>query len=206
MEKPPHLLTELFFLTHYAIHLAFGPLLSLHKETNQQLHQMETALNSRDGFAESDINLLLKRKLRDMMSRFLEQVTAMSNERRLRDQLGFLVTTTQYLIALAKQNKPGQLSPLAFIPEFVIENVIDLVSYLRVLKDEFLESSDVANIPLEPLLEFAILFMHKPTLLPNPHLRARLAELLETLLPVRENETWNTAATNVFGQSINQVA
>lgn len=35
------LLTELFFLAHAALRLAFPPLMALHMETNRQLHQLE---------------------------------------------------------------------------------------------------------------------------------------------------------------------
>lgn len=53
-------------------------------------------------------------------------------------------------------------------------------------------------VPLEPLLEFSILFMGHTGLLINPHLRARLAEVLESLIPQRDDEAWNTAGSNLL--------
>lgn len=37
--------------------------------------------------------------------------------------------------------------------------------------------------------------MNHTGLLTNPHLRARLAEVLESLVPQRDDEAWNTNAS-----------
>ncbi|VDQ04949.1 unnamed protein product [Trichobilharzia regenti] len=49
---------------------------------------------------------------------------------------------------------------------------------------------------MEPLLEFSVLFMNYTGLLTNPHLRARLAEVLESLIPQRDDEAWNTNSSS----------
>lgn len=58
---------------------------------------------------------------------------------------------------------------------------------------------DAADIALEPLLQFAILFMRHTSTLSNPHLRARLGEILETLVPFRDDEEWNSSGRATGG-------
>lgn len=45
--------------------------------------------------------------------------------------------------------------------------------------------------------------MHHPFALANPHLRARLAEILEALIPFRDDEEWNSrpSGSNLFTAS-----
>ncbi|RTG89442.1 ubiquitin conjugation factor E4 A [Schistosoma bovis] len=182
------LLTELFFLAHAAIRIGWTSLIARHFETV----------------------IFLRRFMRERTARYLEQSTSLSCMSRLKDQLSFAVTTCRFLVKLAKciLNKNSSYSNdtttstsvstsfshgcLSDLPEYLVDNVVELVSYLRRGKDEFLESVEVSSIPLEPLLEFSIIFMNHTGLLTNPHLRARLAEVLESLVPQRDDEAWNT--------------
>lgn len=204
-EKPNDypLLTELFFLAHAAIRVGWNPLVSRHFETAQQLQQLEAqweAYNASAMSVDSDPRaLFIRRLIRERTSRYLEQSTSLSFQTRLRDHLAFAVTTTQLLINLARTAFGGSTAPstiatfgqLSDLPEFLVDNVVELISYLRRAKDEFLESPDVAEIPLEPLVEFSVMFMQRTRALANPHLRARLAEVLESLIPIRDDEEWN---------------
>ncbi|CAH8545764.1 unnamed protein product [Schistosoma turkestanicum] len=213
------LLTELFFLAHAAIRIGWTPLIARHFETGQQLHRLEDQLQPHESDNANSSNdsqvFFLRRFMRERTARYLEQSTSLSCITRLKDQLSFAVTTCRFLVKLAKcivnnndisNNNTTTItttatseSPTSFshgclsdLPEYLVDNVVELVSYLRRGKDEFLESVEVSSIPLEPLLEFSILFMNHTGLLTNPHLRARLAEVLESLVPQRDDEAWNT--------------
>ncbi|KAF6775832.1 hypothetical protein AHF37_04406 [Paragonimus kellicotti] len=218
-------LTELFFLAHAAIRVGWTPLIARHFETAQQLHQLESQWEAYQANllgAESNpqgkwycvIKILyiffLRRLIRERTSRYLEQSTSLSCLTRLRDQFAFSVTTAQLLVQLARvtfntkacSNECPFKGHMSDLPEFLVDNVVELISYLRRAKDDFFESTEVASIPLEPLLEFSILYMLHTRALSNPHLRARLAEVLESLIPQRDDEAWNSqrmAGTGILG-------
>ncbi|KAM7533931.1 hypothetical protein Aperf_G00000111955 [Anoplocephala perfoliata] len=208
------LLTDLFFVAHTALRLAFPTLLALHLETTRQLNQweQEAAMRSPTGEPsafmsgsffgasnESSEDRMIHYCLRERTSRFLEQTAVLSCPSRLHDYLAFISTTCRLLADLATQNP----SALPFLPEFLVDNVVEVVGYLRRLNDDFLESSEAADVALESLLEFSIVFMHHPFALSNPHLRARLAEILEALIPFRDDEEWNSrpSGSNLFTAS-----
>ncbi|KAL5103001.1 Ubiquitin conjugation factor E4 A [Taenia crassiceps] len=208
------LLTDLFFLAHTALRLAFPTLLALHFETNRQLHQWEQEASLRSSNGESAAFMVgsllgssnssqddrfIQYCLRERTSRFLEQTAVLSCPSRLHDYLAFTATTCRLLVDLASQDS----TELSLLPEFLVDNVVEIVGYLRRLNDDFIESSEAADVALEPLLEFSIVFMHHPFALTNPHLRARLAEILETLIPFRDDEEWNSrpVGSNLFTAS-----
>ncbi|KAF5403087.1 Ubiquitin conjugation factor E4 A [Paragonimus heterotremus] len=207
-------LTELFFLAHAAIRVGWTPLIARHFETAQQLHQLESQWEVYQANllgAESNPQVqFLRRLIRERTSRYLEQSTSLSCLTRLRDQFAFSVTTAQLLVQLAHvtfntkacSNECSFKGRMSDLPEFLVDNVVELISYLRRAKDDFFESTEVASIPLEPLLEFSILYMLHTQALSNPHLRARLAEVLESLIPQRDDEAWNSqriAGTGILG-------
>ncbi|KAF8570852.1 hypothetical protein P879_03214 [Paragonimus westermani] len=207
-------LTKLFFLAHAAIRVGWTPLIARHFETAQQLHQLESQWEVYQANllgSESNPQVqFLRRLIRERTSRYLEQSTSLSCLSRLRDQFAFSVTTAQLLVQLARvtfntkacSDECSFKGHMSDLPEFLVDNVVELISYLRRAKDDFFESTEVASIPLEPLLEFSILYMLHTQALSNPHLRARLAEVLESLIPQRDDEAWNSqrmAGTGILG-------
>lgn len=70
---------------------------------------------------------------------------------------------------------------LKWIPEFIIENIIDFMLFLRYfeVKPKIL----TLKSDLEPFLTMIVLFMGSQNRMRNPHLRAKMAEMLEALLP-----------------------
>ncbi|KAH8874039.1 Ubiquitin conjugation factor E4 A [Schistosoma japonicum] len=201
------ILTELFFLAHAAIRIGWTPLIARHFETGQQLHRLEDQLQPYESDSSNSSNdsqvFFLRRFMRERTARYLEQSTSLSCITRLKDQLSFAVTTCRFLVKLARctldsnNNATSDLSVSLFshgrlsdLPEYLVDNVVEL-------------SVEVSLIPLEPLLEFSILFMNHTGLLTNPHLRARLAEVLESLIPQRDDEAWNTNTGSGLLSSLN---
>lgn len=70
------------------------------------------------------------------------------------------------------------------IPEFVVENTIRFLYLLRRLNPNIFEEQGSAF--LTPVLTEIIVLMESQQRLYNPHLRARLAEGLEALLPTSD--------------------
>ncbi|CAL4079295.1 unnamed protein product, partial [Meganyctiphanes norvegica] len=73
---------------------------------------------------------------------------------------------------------------LQFIPEFIVETIIETIDSIWKFEPSFLETgSAVAGI--SHLLSFIVIFMGSEERLKNPHHRAKLARTLEQLLPDR---------------------
>ncbi|KAM3183330.1 hypothetical protein ACTXT7_010560 [Hymenolepis weldensis] len=208
------LLTDLFFVAHTAMRLAFPTLLALHMETNRQLNQweQEAIMRSSNGDASAFLagsffggtsadpeEQMIQYCLRERTSRFLEQTAVLGCPSRLHAYLAFISTTCRLLADLVTQSPQA----LSYLPEFLVDNIVEVVGYLRRMNDDFLESHEAADVALESLLEFSIVFMHHPFALANPHLRARLAEILEALIPFRDDEEWNSrpSGSNLFTAS-----
>ena len=74
---------------------------------------------------------------------------------------------------------------LKYIPEFVIENISEqLLLVRRFCPQQFEQNGEY----LPQLLDFILTFMGSPKWVKNPHLRARLAESLENMLPMHNLE------------------
>ncbi|KAA0187379.1 Ubiquitin conjugation factor E4 A [Fasciolopsis buskii] len=149
------LLTELFFLAHASIRIGWTPLISRHFETAQQLHQLEAQWQAHEAagaaISADSQTQFLRRLIRERTSRYLEQSTSLSNVTRLRDLLAFAVTTSQLLVQLARAAfglvpaESTEHGTLVDLPEYLVDNVVELVSYLRRAKDDFLESGWSSN-------------------------------------------------------------
>ncbi|VDN26675.1 unnamed protein product [Dibothriocephalus latus] len=147
--------------------------------------------------------------LRERTSRFLEQTTSLGCVDRLHNYFALCASTCRLLFDLAqapgasqsaKEVVPEGHADLGALPELIVDNVVELISYLRRLNDDFIESSDAADVPLQPFLQFCVVYMTDLNVLSNPHLRARLGEVLETLIPQRYEENWNSQrASSGFG-------
>jgi ubiquitin conjugation factor E4 A len=72
------------------------------------------------------------------------------------------------------------------VPEFLIENLASFLSFVRRYSSVTLEERGFAL--LNPILTQVLVFMGSPRRMRNPHLRARMAECLESLLPHHSEE------------------
>ena len=74
---------------------------------------------------------------------------------------------------------------LKYIPEFVMENICELLLLMRRFCPQQFEHNGEY---LSSMLDFILTFMGSPKWVKNPHLRARLAEGLENILPMHRLE------------------
>lgn len=72
------------------------------------------------------------------------------------------------------------------IPEFIVENIVCFLVFLRRFNPNLFEENGFEH--LKVVLTFIVTYMGFPERMKNPHLRARLAEALETLLPYHKND------------------
>lgn len=82
------------------------------------------------------------------------------------------------------------------IPEFVIENVICFVVFARRFASDVFEEEEYEH--LEVLLSFIVIFMESKDRMRNPHVRAKLAEVLEALLPQHKDEPTGLNSTGAY--------
>lgn len=72
------------------------------------------------------------------------------------------------------------------IPEFVVENVVCYLIFLKRFKPTIFENQDEDS--LNSIVTCILMFMGSLQYARNPHLRAHLAEALEALLPQDRDE------------------
>lgn len=107
----------------------------------------------------------------------------------------FNIATATYLTQLATHSDLTQFSEVTFplgnrvspalscMPEFVAENVIDYMLFLRHFRESMFES---VGEKTEHLMTYILVFMGSPDRMLNPHLRAKMAEALDALLPPQD--------------------
>lgn len=89
---------------------------------------------------------------------------------------------------LPEQCSQAAAGALAWIPEFIIENIIDFFGFVSFYKRDVLKATMSKGLSLMPLVHMVILFMGSPKRMYNPHLRGKLAKLLESLLPDKNEQ------------------
>ncbi|XP_075460323.1 ubiquitin conjugation factor E4 A isoform X2 [Ascaphus truei] len=200
-----NLVTENLVLTQYTLHLGFHRLHDQMVKVNQSLHRLQgawrDAQQSSSPGAES-----LREQFERLMTIYLCLKTALTEPQSLQHCLQLQVSTALLLVQLALGNRgtepvaltfplPGvQHSALAYVPEFFADNLGDFFIFLRRFADEVLET---AAETLEQILDFITVFTGNVERMKNPHLRAKLAEVLEAVMPHLE-QGQNPLISSVF--------
>lgn len=81
------------------------------------------------------VDRFLQYCIRERTSRFLEQSAILGCPSRLRNYLALIASTCHFLVQTFKTD-PSALSQL---PEFLVDNIVEVVGYLRRLNDDFIE-------------------------------------------------------------------
>lgn len=199
-------MTQCFVATHKSLHLGFRVVHERFLKLVQELNQIQHVYNEaslQSSNQNPDALEMLRKRMDRYMTQFLAMKAMLSENDFLEITLNFHIATAVWLNNLAinenemeasKAFKPISLplsrefesKCLKSVPEFIVENVSDFVIFLRRFSDK---TFGLPNINLEPLMTMIIIFMGSPERMKNPHLRARLAEMLESLMPTMSNET-----------------
>ncbi|XP_071536976.1 ubiquitin conjugation factor E4 A [Panulirus ornatus] len=192
-----------FFLTHRALHLGV-------QVVQQKLHKLYQELGRlQQEFQDTSTQRSSVERMRSLIESqttiFLSFRTAILEPNMAESILQFLGASAEWLVQMALC-PPDQCSPpsavqdvkvplpddkdphlfLQCIPEFLVETLTETISALRRYNASLLDSS-VSSLILPHLMSFIIVFMGSPNRMNNPHLRARLAETLESLIPENAN-------------------
>ncbi|NXB38814.1 UBE4A factor, partial [Eulacestoma nigropectus] len=200
-----NLVTENLVLTQYTLHLGFHRLHDQMVKINQSLHRLQVAWREAQQ-SSSPAADSLREQFERLMTIYLSTKTAMTEPQMLQNCLNLQVSMAVLLVQLAVGNhgtEPLELSfplpevehsALAYVPEFFADNLGDFFIFLRRFADDTLETSADS---LEHVLHFVTVFMGDVERMKNPHLRAKLAEVLEAVMP-HLDQAQNPLVSSVF--------
>ncbi|PRD28683.1 UNVERIFIED_CONTAM: Ubiquitin conjugation factor E4 A [Trichonephila clavipes] len=209
-ETTYNFMTECFFATHYAFRIGFHVVNEKMVKQNQELMRTQRLYEETrlQGGEASEIGQQLKEKMERGMSRFLSYRTALLVPETLHSMLKFHIATATWLINLSTNEdlnvyRTSKFPPLnetscnlSYVPEFIVENIIDCTIFLKRFSTK---SFELAGDHLDHFMTLILMFMGSPERVKNPHLRAHLAEMLESLMP--EDET-NTLLSSVYREKL----
>nr|XP_027203442.1 ubiquitin conjugation factor E4 A-like [Dermatophagoides pteronyssinus] len=208
----PNFISRLFFMTHKSLHIGFRVIHERFTAINQENGQLQRRLDQLGmgmGFNSMTRNNLNPQQ-QETLTKFdrnmtvtLSMKSALTETNYLNLLLEFYLATASWInnLAVCPLDKEGpdsfirldaqingknyfQSKPspcLQWVPEFIIENIIDFMLFLRYF--EIKPKVFSLKSGLEPFMVMSILFMGSPQRMRNPHLRAKMAEMLEALLP-----------------------
>ncbi|KAK9296316.1 hypothetical protein QLX08_009645 [Tetragonisca angustula] len=203
--------TECFFLTHRALDLGYRVVLDKLLRTNQDLVRIQRVYQDAQNGGRSEVFEIITQRMEEEMTKYLSLRASLLVPDMLKLLAKFHATTAFWLVqvylndAKIGENAENDYIPkeckevtfplpetvpdtLRCIPEFVVENTIRFLYLLRRLNPNVFEEQGPSF--LTPVLTEIIVLMESQQRLYNPHLRARLAEGLEALLPTSD-ETMN---------------
>ncbi|XP_062995682.1 ubiquitin conjugation factor E4 A [Elgaria multicarinata webbii] len=186
-----NLVTENLVLTQYSLHLGFHRLHDQMIKLNQSLHRLQVAWRDAQQSSSPTADSL-REQFERLMTIYLSTKTAVTEPQMLQNCLHLQVSMAVLLVQLAIGSQGTELaeltfplpvvenSALAYVPEFFADNLGDFFIFLRRFADDLLETS--AN-SLEHVLHFVTVFTGDVDRMKNPHLRAKMAEVLEAVMP-----------------------
>ncbi|XP_015110282.1 ubiquitin conjugation factor E4 A [Diachasma alloeum] len=206
--------TECFFLTHCSLDLGYRVVLEKLMKTNQDLSRIQRVYNDAQSGGSSEVFDVITQRMEMEMTKYLSLRASLLAPEMLKLLAKFHAATAHWLmqvnVNLALDENQGTFAPmkplkitfplpetvpdtLKCIPEFVVENTMRFVCFLRRLSPNTFEEHGADF--LEPILTEIVGLMESPQRLYNPHLRAHLAEGLEALLPTQEDGNNHLQAT-----------
>lgn len=204
--------TECFFMTHKAIDLGFRVCIEKFFRMNRELHRLQSAYQDTLGGGGSGADVA--NNIMQMLSSQTQQFLCLQNLLRepATDQLllQFYEASAIWLAQLASReatrfdggDKAKGFAPqsveevrlplgngiskvLKCIPEYIMENIVGYLQFSRHFDSQPLRVDVEAQ---NNIFTMILVFMGSSERIRNPHLRARLAEGLESLLP-KESES-----------------
>jgi len=184
--------TEIFFMAHKTLDLGFRPVQEKFIKLNQELSRLQAAYRDAaqvGGVAAEQV----QGRMEAAMQKYLSLKAALLEPSTMGHQTSLMASTASWLVKLstgdADKLPTGQMSEeespavLACVPEFLIENLCEHLLLVKRFNPGHFEQF---GTKLGNILMIILCYMDQPALLRNPHLRARLAESLECLLPSHE--------------------
>lgn len=199
--------TEIFFMTQKAIDLSYRVCIEKVTRMNREIHRLQSAYqDAMQGGGTADMtenimnmltkqsqqllclqNLILEPTNDELLLQFYEATAIWVNQLALKTTLspdevdkGFAPQVTQ-IVKLPLANESSNY--LKYVPEFVLENIVGYLQFSKHFETQARQNKEAKEI----FIQMILIFMGNSKRAKNPHLRANLAEGLESLLPKESN-------------------
>ncbi|CAF0807326.1 unnamed protein product [Adineta ricciae] len=208
-------ITEIFFMSHLSYSCSVQRLHRTLLKINEELSRVQHAYNNaiRLHGASHEGAQRLESAMEKGMTAFLNIKTVLNEPRLLELSNALFTATCSWLVHLAACDHPEsaeELRPikelpllskpnrqLSFIPEFIMENITNYLTFLSRFNVQLFESLAHVN----EYVTLVLVFMGDASRLHNPHLRAALAEAFEAILPNKQHGSGRTLNSS-FAESI----
>lgn len=203
-------ITEIFFLTHKCIDLSYRVCIDKVMKINREIHRLQQTYQEAtrsNASPDSDImqnlmnsltkqsqillctqNLILEPTNDEMVVKFYEATSIWLNQLALKTTMnskdsenGF---APQKAVPVVLPLKNDTSPFLKYVPELIIENLVGYLQFSKHFDIVFIRQYHEVK---EVFLTTCLIFMGDSKRTKNPHLRAHLAEGLESLLPKESN-------------------
>lgn len=195
--------TECFFACQRILSLGFRVVHERLARLSQDLNRVRRVYEEArsQGGDSSDVTRRLQDNMEKGMTRFLSLKAVLLEPDSLEHMLQFHVACATWLCHLATAERLDTFQPLclpfpehgnarlAYVPEFVIENICDCIVFVKRFSEKSLA---LVGVNLEHLMTLILLFMGSPQRMNNPHLRARMAEMLEVLITSADDDHFSS--------------
>ncbi|XP_067950362.1 ubiquitin conjugation factor E4 A-like [Watersipora subatra] len=194
MPSEYNFICDIFFLTHQSLHLGLHSTFERFANLNRDLNRIQTAYQQLQAAGSPDVEAI-KLMFEGAMKRFMCMRVALVDPELLKPVLQFHVATSTYLTHLATGGdnsvpfssltfplKEPNTRLLGCIPEHIITNITDAMSEVIHVAEHF--------------MDLILVFMGSKSRLKNPHLRAKLAEVLYEIMPSQEQDTYAMSRLN----------
>lgn len=211
--------TECFFFTQQALHLGYNVVVDKFTKANREMAIAQRTYNETHSTLSREHHETLTHQVEGAMIKFLSLKASLTNPDMINHLVRFHATTALWLMQIMIDDNehnddksenycPKELKTLTFplpervpetwkcIPEFVVENTIHFLCLIRRIDKNIFEEHG-PNF-MDPILTEIIVLMESPMRLFNPHLRAELAEALESFVPSDEDR--NAATLGSFNR------
>lgn len=199
--------TEIFFMTQKAIDLSYRVCIEKVTRMNREIHRLQSAYqDSMQGGGTPEVaenimtmltkqsqqilclqNLILEPKNDELLVNFYEATAIWVNQLATRTTMNPLETDKGFAphtiqdIRLPLTNATSKF--LQYVPEMVLENIIGYLQFSKNVETHARQNHESKEV----FITMILIFMGSSLRAKNPHLRANLAEGLESLLPKETN-------------------
>jgi len=190
-----HFICECYFFTATTLHLGLMKVISecfSHLQDMQRhqrsLQDLERLAPGGSGNAQVEAQMAeLKSLVARGTEKRMEYETVIQDPSTLTSALGFARLSAALFIRLVSSPNTGKLQlPLpvpcpvefALVPEFIVEDLADLLLYLSRFTPSILASEAMTE-----LMDFLVVFSGSPLYVKNPYLRAKFLEVLRLWMP-----------------------
>jgi len=194
-----HFITEIFFMAHFCYSSSVQRMHRTLLKINEELSRVQQAYNA--ARANHEDATRLETAMEKGLSAFFNIKTVL-NEPRLLELVNALMSSTcSWLGHIADAPEKESIEPirqlplknkapkeLSFIPELIIENISDFLTFLGRFNVQLFESLPHVN----EYVTLVLVFMGDASRLRNPHLRAQLAEAFEAIIPNKQHASGRT--------------